>query len=410
MTAEIVAIGTEILFGDVVDSHSRRLAKLFLDYGVDHHRRTVVGDNLGRAAAAIRESLSRCDLLFTIGGLGPTPDDLTREAIGQAMDLPLETDHEYLCSLKEMMQRRGRVWIEAVGNMAMRPPGAIFFPNPVGAAPGILIEKGGKTVIALPGPKAEFEFILRESVVPWLKERSGSVIYAKTLRLVGLPESVVCSQIQGLLEGANPSVAPYAKPYEVHLRVAAKADSAEAAERLAAPAVEQIRDLFGKAVFGEDDEDLADVVVRMLLDSKLCVAVAESCTGGMLGSRLTSVPGASKAFLGGFITYTNERKARDLGVARVDLDKFGAVSEPIARQMAEGVRRVASVDFGIGITGIAGPDGGSDQKPVGLVYIGLASVRGTEVREERFAGDRELIRYRSTQVALDMARLEMLRG
>lgn len=254
----------------------------------------------------------------------------------------------------------------------------------------------------------EFNEVLTRFEKRWLAPRADSVILTKTFRIVGIPESVVELRVRDLIDSKNPTLNPYVKTMEVHLRIAARAKNETEAMHLIEPMAEAIRERFGRNVFSESDEDLAEVVVKLLITKKKTLAIAESCTGGMLGMRITSVPGSSEVFMGGFITYTNEMKAREIGVARYDLGKFGAVSEPVARQMAEGVKRVVQTDFGIGITGIAGPGGGSKEKPVGLVYIALSGPRGTQVLEEKFTGDREAIRYRATQVALDMLREELL--
>ncbi|MFN8138474.1 MAG: competence/damage-inducible protein A [Fimbriimonadales bacterium] len=410
MTAEIVAIGTELLVGDIADTNSQILAKLFVKLGINHYRRVVVGDNLERATLAIREALARADLVFTIGGLGPTPDDLTREAIAAATDDSIEVEPHYLEYLKRLMNERKRPWLEAIGKMAERPSRAKLLSNHIGTAPGLRCQVGDKIIIALPGPPAELISVLNDAVEPWLRERSTAGIYMKTFRVIGIPESTVCDRLGEHLNSSNPTFATYAKKWEVHIRLTTSAQSRSQAEESARPYVELIRDLFGNSLYGEDDEDLAEIVCRLLKERKQTLAIAESCTGGMLGERITSVPGCSEVFLGGFITYSNEMKARELSVARTELMQYGAVSEPIARQMSEGAVRQTNSTYGLAITGIAGPDGGSPEKPVGLVFIALASPRGTEVSKNQFPGDRELVRYRATQVALNMLREELLRS
>lgn len=409
MTAEIVAIGTEILLGDIADTNSQRLGRLLARYGFDHHRRTTVGDNLERASSAIREALGRADVVFTIGGLGPTTDDLTREAIAEALNDQILHDIELEQRLREKLAARKRPWVSAAAKMADRPSCAIALDNPAGTAPGLLCTKNGKTVIALPGPKAEFQSVLDGSVQKWLEERSTGVLISRTVRIVGLVEASVQERLAHLFEGRNPAVAPYVKLGEVHVRVAAKAASEEEAAALIEPVVEEIKDLLGSYVYSDEDEPLEAVVLEMLRLRRQTLATAESCTGGVLAERITSIPGSSDAYVGGFVTYSNEMKARELGVARSDLNAYGAVSEPVARQMAEGARRVTGADFALAITGIAGPGGGTAEKPVGLVFIALSGPRGTEVREERFLGDREAIRARAAQVALVMIRAELMR-
>jgi len=292
----------------------------------------------------------------------------------------------------------------------MKPETARLIDNPVGAAPGILWERSGKAIIALPGPRNEFTAMAERPVREYLAKHAEGSILSRTLRIIGFPEISVEETVRDLIASANPSVAPYAKSGEVHLRITASAPSDGEAHKLIAPFETAIRERFGKACFGADDEDLPADVLRLLQITKRTLATAESCTGGMLGERITSIPGASTNFIGGAIDYTNEMKARLLGVARTDLNQHGAVSETVARQMAEGVMRTASADYGVAITGVAGPGGGTEAKPVGLAYIAIAGPRGTEVRAERFRGDRETIRYRSTQIALQMLRDELLSG
>lgn len=408
MTFEILAIGTEILLGEIVDTNSQALGIAFAKHGHNHLRRTTVGDNKERVSAAIKESLSRADGVVCIGGLGPTQDDLTRDAIALALNDTLVEDAEIRKHLEALMQKRNRPWVEAMARQAMRPSCAKTFPNTQGSAPGLFCEKDGKVVIALPGPKNEFLAMLRDSVEPYLATVSDSVIATKTVKIIGMVELAVEQRIMDLVNGANPSVALYAKRGEVHLRIAAKAENVSKAEKLIQPILEDLRERFGKAIYAEDDRELAQVILEILSERKQTLATAESCTGGMLAERITAIPGSSESYLGGFVTYSNELKARELGVARVDIHQYGAVSEPVCRQMAEGVRRVTEADFGIGITGVAGP-GQSEKKPAGLVFIGLASPRGTEVREENYSGDRDSVRFRATQTALQMLREELIR-
>ncbi|MBA3725578.1 MAG: competence/damage-inducible protein A [Armatimonadetes bacterium] len=409
MTAEIVAIGTEILLGDIADTNSQVLGKLLAAHGVAHTRSSTIGDNLDRCVAAIGEALSRCDIVFTIGGLGPTRDDITREAIAAVVEENLVTDDAARRAIREYVESRNFRWVDAMSRQAMKPETARLIDNPVGTAPGVFWEGNGKAIIALPGPKNELTAMANGPVKQYLAGLSQAAIISRTLRIVGIPEISVEEVVKDLVESDNPTVAPYAKTGEVHLRITARGKTDQEARRLLAPVASMIQERFGKACFGSDEVDLPTEVLQLLHSSKRTLATAESCTGGMLGERITSVKGASSSYLGGAIVYTNELKARLLGVARTDLDRYGGVSETVARQMAGGVRRTTSADFGIAITGIAGPGGGTEEKPVGLVYVAIAGTRGTEVREEKFRGDRETIRYRSTQVALIMLREELLR-
>ena len=308
------------------------------------------------------------------------------------------------------MERRGRKWVESMAKQASHPPSSRIIPNEVGTAPGFICENGGKTVIALPGPMLELKPMLEGAVRDFFAKRSRGVIVSKTLRVLGIQEAAVEQRILDLIKSGNPTVAPLVKVGlgEVHLRVTARAETRENAEKLIAPVAAEIRKRFGRSCYGEDDRDLATEVLDMLRSSNLKLATAESCTGGMLGETITQVSGASDVYVGGFVTYTNEMKTQFLDVSSEDLKTHGAVSEPVAKQMAEGAARAAGADFGIGITGIAGPEGGTDEKPVGLVYIALKGKRGTKIIEHRFSGDRQGIRTRSVHAALALLREELI--
>lgn len=411
-SAEIVAVGTEVLLGDIADTNSQALGRAFAEFGIVHQRRTTVGDNLERCANAIAEALARCDLVVTIGGLGPTPDDLTREALANASGAELVLDEEAKRTLRDYLQRRKREWSDSFGKQAMKPKGARLLRNDTGTAPGILYEfeydGQKKTIIAMPGPKAEFEEMLHGEVGTYLQSISDATIRSRTLKIIGIPEASVAEIVSDILKSENPTIAPYAKQGEIHLRITANAQSRERAEQMIKPVEEIIRARFGKAVYGADEEDLAAQVLDLISEKRRSLVTAESCTGGLLGTRLTSIPGSSGCYIGGFVTYTNEMKARFLGVARSDLSKFGAVSEPVARQMAEGASRVTGADYGVGITGIAGPGGDTETKPVGLVFVSVSGPDGTEVSENHFRGGREHIRFLSTQRALEMLRNRLL--
>ncbi len=406
MTAEILAVGTEILLGQIADTNSQELGRLLADYGFDHYRRTTVGDNLNRIADALAESLQRADVVFTIGGLGPTQDDVTREAIATALGVELVEDQTTLQWLKERVQRQNRPWLESLGRQAQKPEGATLWPNPVGTAPGLLIERKGKTVIALPGPKGEFRAMLEQYVAPYLAKRTSATLQYRVLRILDMPESAVEDAVRDLIASSSPTVAPLMHPGEVHLRVAAKGASQAEAEAEISPVVEQIRLRFGAKCF---EEEPAKVLLDRLRVAGATLSVAESCTGGLLGATFTRIPGASDAFLGGFITYSNEAKASLLGVARSDLNQYGAVSETVAIQMARGARRALQSTYSLAITGIAGPGGRTESKPVGLVYLAAAGPSGERVIERRYGGDRDLIRARSVASAFVLLREMMER-
>ena len=406
-------MGTELLLGQIVDTDAAYLAQKLSQCGVSVYNRATVGDNLERATAALTLALSRSDMVFCIGGLGPTGDDLTRTVIAAAFDAPLVRDPALVAHLTEWFEKRGYTTSDAIFLQADVPTGGTPIPNANGTAPGLWVEKNGKTVVALPGPPSEFVPMVDTELFPRLRGLGGGlgtgfVIRSRTLRIVGMGESVAEEKTKDLMAAANPSVAPYAKPAEVHLRVTAKAASAEDAEALIAPVAAEIKTRLGAVVYGEDDQTLEEVVVRLLEAQGKTVATAESCTGGWLAQRITAISGSSSVFHTGVVTYANETKIGLLHIPRALLGAVGAVSPEVARAMAERVRELAQADFGIGITGVAGPGGGSDDKPVGLVYIAVAGPGGTALTKNIFPGQRADVRWRATQTALDMLRRTLI--
>lgn len=408
-TAEIVSVGTELLLGQIVDSDAAELGRVLAACGIDHRHRQTVGDNRTRLVDALRLALSRSDLVFTIGGLGPTQDDLTREGIAEALGLPLVLDEAVAARLRERFAERGWPWLDIQLRQAMRPEGSVPIDNPNGTAPGLVCRAGEKTLIALPGPPAEFLPMLHGPVEHVLRESlPEATIHSRTLRVVGLGESLVEDRLRDLLDSHSPSIATYAKPGEVHVRLTARARTIDEAERIIDPVRREVLTRLQGAVYGEDDQTLESAVVERLRALGQTVALAESCTGGGVGARITSVPGSSEVFVGGVIAYTNRVKQNLLGVDAETLIDHGAVSAECAREMALGVLARLGSTWGLSITGIAGPGGGTVEKPVGLVYIGLAGHGGVEATEHRFGGSREIVRQRSGQAALAalLARLD----
>lgn len=400
-TAEIVSVGTELLLGQIVDSDAAALGQVLASCGIDHRHRQTVGDNLPRLVEALRLAMVRADLVFTIGGLGPTQDDLTREGIAEALGRPMAVDEEFAARLKARFEERGWPWVDSQRRQAMRPEGAHFIENPNGTAPGLACRVEGKTLIAMPGPPSEFLPMLHGPVEKLLRAMvPEGTIHSRTLRVVGLGESLVEVRLHDLLDSHSPSVATYAKPGEVHVRLTARATSVEQAEAIIAPIRHEILERLGDVVYGEDDTTLEQAVVERLRALGQTLAVAESCTGGGLGARITAVPGSSEVFLGGVVAYTNRVKQNLLGVDAETLIDHGAVSIECAREMALGVLARLGATWSLSITGIAGPGGGSIRKPVGLVYIGIAGQGHVEAAEHRFSGSREIIRQRSGQAAL----------
>ena len=405
MRAEIVSVGTELLMGQIVDTNAAKLCRGLATLGVAVYRRTTVGDNHGRLLTALRMALDENDVVITIGGLGPTMDDITRDVLAEAMGDTLRHDEEIARRLAAFFRSRNVPLLESNLKQAMVPTQGRSIENPNGTAPGLLFEKDGKIGIALPGPPNEFNPMVENHVLPYLRTKTGSAtIFSRVLRVCNMGESMVEDRVKDLMLDDNPSVATYAKTGEVHLRVAARAENPEGAEQLVNARVEQLVQRLGSHIYAFDEEAIESAVVRMLAERDLTVATAESCTGGMLAARITDVAGSSSVFPGGVVTYSNEQKTRLLGVPEAMLAEHGAVSAEVAEAMACGARERFGAEFGIGITGVAGPDGGTPEKPVGLVYMAVAGPSGVCVEKNRFIGIRQDVRYRSTQVALVMLR------
>lgn len=409
MTAETISVGTEILMGQIVDTNAQLLGEIFARCGLRHVHRQTVGDNLERLTEALRLSLSRADVVVTIGGLGPTQDDLTRDGIAAALDDFLVHDEEIEKELREIFSNRRLTWSDAQLRQCQRPSCAEAIPNLNGTAPGLMCRKAGKLVIALPGPRSEFSKMLERSVAPVLGALQDDVRYvSQIIRVAGIGEAMLEKQLMDLIEGTNPTVAPYAKTAEVHLRVTASARTESEAQALVEPVVQDITQRLGTALYGFGGTSLPMAILDLLRARGETVSVVESCTGGGLGAALTSVPGASDAFMAGFLTYSNDLKTKLAGVPKELLETHGAVSAECACAMAEGGRSAAGTDWAVSITGIAGPDGGSEAKPVGLVFIGVAGPDGVEAKEYRFRGGREDIRERAVQSALIYFRTRLI--
>lgn len=409
-------VGTELLLGEVIDTNSAFLAQRLAELGVDVYYVTRVGDNRQRIAKIVQEACQRADLVITAGGLGPTADDLTKEAVADAFGLDMELCREVLTVLEERFRLLETCMSDNNKRQAYLPKGAQALPNPKGTAPGVLLELSeGKAVIMLPGVPVELEAMMDDSVVPYIKQRLGekeaATIYSRVLRFYGLGESSIDSMVQDMIQaGNNPTIAPYAGGGEVRLRITAKAASEKEAAGLIEPVEKQLLSKLGHFFYGYGDERMEMVVARLLLAQGKTVAVAESCTGGLISNRLTNIPGSSGYYLQGAITYSNAAKESVLGVDPKLLAEFGAVSEPVAKAMAAGVRQWAGADLGISVTGIAGPGGGTEAKPVGLVYFGFSHADGTEGYRRQFTGDRLQIKDRAVLAALNILRQHLLEG
>jgi nicotinamide-nucleotide amidase len=414
MSAEIICVGTELLLGDILNTNSQYLAQQLASLGIPHYYQTVAGDNLDRLQQVIDIAVKRSSILIFTGGLGPTPDDLTTEAIATYFATPLVEKVEILEDIAHKFAQRGRTMTSSNRKQALIPQGAKILPNPLGTAPGIIWQpKTNLTILTFPGVPSEMKRMWLETAVPFLKSQGWGkeIIYSRMLRFRGIGESALAEKVHHLFNLTNPTVAPYAAEGEVRLRVSAKAKSEAEAIALIEPVAQEIIAIAGIDYFGSDEASLAFVVGELLNQAQATLAVAESCTGGGLGEMLTSIAGSSDYFLGGIIAYANEVKLSLLGVNQQDLAEFGAVSAPIAQQMALGVKKRLGANWGIGITGIAGPGGGTCTKPVGLVYVGVATPEGeVESFEYRFGQERsrDSIRYLSNCNALDLLRRKLI--
>ena len=412
MRAEIISVGTELLLGQIVDTNAPFLSRALSALGIDVFYRVTVGDNTARLAETLERALSRADLVITIGGLGPTQDDLTKETIAEVLGEPMVIDPESEKVIRAFFERRGLPIAQSNLKQALKPESGSAIPNSVGTAPGTIVDKNGKIVIALPGPPSEFVPMVEKSVIPYLSHKiSGArtVIVSRSLRIVGIGESAAEEKVKDLLATTNPTLAPYAKSGECELRITAKAADEETARTMIAGLEQQVRERLGDFIYGVDEDTLESVVVHMLVERKLKFALAESCTGGLVSHRVTNVPGSSDTFLAGLVSYSNAAKTKFLGVTEEMLHEHGAVSPEVAHVMAEGAAARTGADIAVGITGIAGPGGGSPRKPVGLVYIGLKTPEGTEVSKNLFAGSRQEIKLRASQVALNLVRMHLIR-
>ncbi len=414
MTAEIICVGTELLLGDILNSNAQFLAQELAKLGISHYYQTVVGDNPDRLKQVIDIAQSRSNILIFTGGLGPTPDDLTTETLADFYGVALIEKPEIIADIINKYTARGRQMAPSNRKQALIPEGAEILPNPAGTAPGIIWHpRPNLTILTFPGVPSEMHRMWQETAIPYLLSLGfgQEIIHSRTLKFWGIAESALAEKVDSFFELTNPTVAPYANYGEVKLRISAKAESEIEAIKLIAPIEEILRQITGPDCYGTDDETLASVVGKLLLEAGETVGVAESCTGGGLGQMLTGVAGSSDYFLGGIIAYHNQVKISLLEINPDDLANHGAVSHIVAKQMAAGVRLHLLTSWGLSITGIAGPGGGTESKPVGLVYIGLAGPDGqVESFEHRFNAQqsRDWIRRASAQQALDHLRRKLL--
>lgn len=410
MTAEIISVGTEILLGNIVNTNAAFLAEQCAALGLSCFYQTVVGDNSERLLSAIKTALLRSDIVILSGGLGPTDDDLTKETAAKAAGRMLVMDETSKQRIAAYFDSIGRTPTENNWKQALVPEGALVLDNDNGTAPGLIIETDGRYMFLLPGPPDELIPMFKEKAVPYIRRLSGAVIASQTVKLCGIGESAAAAEIKDMIDGGvNPTIAPYAKIGEVHLRVTARAKDEQEAKTLIRPVVKELYRRFGDAVYTTDENESLEACLIKLLKSKgLKVTTAESCTGGLLSAHLVNVAGASDVFYMSAVTYANEAKERILGVPKEILEKYGAVSEQTARAMADGAAAFSGADVALSVTGIAGPGGGTKDKPVGLVYIGCHVCGNTEVVECHFRGNREKVRMQTVIKAMNFARLMLL--
>lgn len=411
MRAELLFVGTELLLGEILNTNGQYLSQQLANLGIDLFYQSVVGDNWDRIAGSLQQALDRSDVVITSGGLGPTEDDITREVTAQVTGRPLALNEGLKAGLEAFYARRKRAMPQNNLRQAMVPEGATILHNDRGTAPGLIVPApGGKAVVLLPGPPNELVPLFENQVIPFLTGRLGGqplTLVTRTLRIVEFGESGLMERLAPLVDAQEEvTIAPYAKLAEVHLRLATKAATVEEGLAKIAPVEAQVRDLVGNYVYGLDATNLEMAVGELLRERGLQLALAESCTGGLIAQRVTSVAGSSDYFGFGFTTYANEAKERLLGVDPAVLAEFGAVSEQVAAQMAEGALRVSGADLALSVTGIAGPGGGTETKPVGQVCFGLAATgknglpAGTWTRTVQFWGSRDDIRNRAAHQAL----------
>ena len=414
--AEILCVGTELLLGEVVNTNAAYISKKLAEFGVSVYHHTVVGDNPARLSDALALALSRSDLVITSGGLGPTFDDLTKETVAAHFGRALHTDKDALNAIESFFASRGNGICSMTKNnlkQADIPDGAIAIPNPNGTAPAILLEADSKVVIMLPGPPRELCPLMDGAVSNYLREHTESILVSHNLHIIGMGESSVEETLRDIMTTSqNPTVAPYAGEGEMRLRITAKASSSEEGEKLCREMIDKIYETpVGEFVYGIDVGSTENALIKALSERGLTVSTAESCTGGLIAKKITDVSGASAVFMGSCVTYANEAKIKLVGVSEDTLKAHGAVSEQTAIEMARGVREALGTDIGISTTGIAGPGGGSAEKPVGTIYVGISSKLGEHAVNLRLSPmrSRDYLRTCTASRALSMALEEILK-
>lgn len=410
MNAEIISVGTEIILGDILNTHSRYLSQELAHLGINVYYQTAVGDNDKRFTSILKTALNRSELIILTGGLGPTTDDITKEVACELLGVKCYLDENTLNKMRVYFENKGKTMSRNNIKQAMVPENSIVLENNYGTAPGFIINKNGKTIVLLPGPPRELRPMFEEKVKPYLKYNSKDVIISKNLRVIGIGESALEPKISEIVKQINPTVALYAKDGEVLIRVTAKSQTEQEANILIDETIDNLYTILGNHIYGINKDSLQQVLVEELLKNKKTIATAESCTGGMLASRLTEISGVSEVFHMGLITYENSVKRDLLGVSEKDLLDFGAVSEQVATSMAVGLYNKSKADFCVSITGIAGPTGETEEKPIGTVYIAVCHNGKVWCKRYNFArnkNEREYIRNLACLNAMNMVRLTL---
>lgn len=408
MNAEILAVGTEILLGDIVNTNAQYIAQGLAELGIDVFYQTVVGDNPDRMKTAMNIAFERADIIITTGGLGPTGDDLTKEIGAEYFGRKLILDEKALDRIKKFFDKMKRPMTDNNVKQAIVPVNSTVMYNENGTAPGIIIEDNNKILIMMPGPPKEMKPMFSKQVKPYLASKQNHTLVSRTLRIAGVGESAMESMVRDMIDRqSNPTIAPYAKDTESILRITASAKTTEEAEKIIEPIAEEIYRRFGDSVYAEGETSIQETVAKILIDKKFTIAVAESCTGGLVAAKLIEYPGISEVLLEGAVTYSNEAKKRRLGVKDETLSAYGAVSAETAAEMAKGIAMTSGADIGVSTTGVAGP-GPSEGKPEGLVYVGVYMGGKSYVKELHLAGKRNVIRERAAYSALDFLRRKLI--
>lgn len=407
MIVEVINTGTELLLGDILNTNFQYLSRGLNEKGFDVLYQTTVGDNEQRLLEVLNIALNRADIVITTGGLGPTRGDITAEMVAKCLGLSLELHEPSLDKIKDYFVNKGILMPQNNVKQAMIPKGAHILTNDVGTAPGIVVETNtGKLIILLPGPPNEMKHVFNLQMMPYLEKhfKQQGIIHSKVLHLRGMGESIIATKLDDIILGqTNPTIAIYARKGEIIIRITAKSTSLSEAQSLIVEMEKQVRERLNKFIFGVDDETLAEALGKRLSEGNYTISFAESCTGGLASSMLTDISGSSNYLLGSVVSYSNMAKNKVINVRQETLDEYGAVSQQVACQMAEGVRNLFGTTIGVGITGIAGPGGGSDSKPLGLIYISVANEKGTVWEKNNFKGSRSDNKLRSVMAAFSLA-------